>query len=111
LLGVDLKAETVLLLHSGEELGVTGLPRVRGLHHLHVQVADAVLSHLANGRRLEDLVAVKPAVVEEHLQELHVVVGRRIQAVPCEDVLRIRYPIEVDWRDRAVGSPGVHGHE
>src|ERR1700738_5425564 len=71
--GVDQEAEPPLFLHAGIEIDIVGGPRDGRGQPGHAEFADVVLSHHRNRLRLEHLVAVAAALVEDHLGELDVI--------------------------------------
>ena len=67
-------------------------------HFPHIEIADVVLPHQRDGLRLQHLIAIAAAPVQNHLREFDVVAGRAIK--PAAAHVEFRILLEFEWDRR-----------
>src|SRR4051812_36894142 len=112
LLGIEHESRAPLFDHARKELGIGRQGWVSGPQEIDFQGAHLVPSHGRHGFGTQDLLAVRGlTVVQEHLAELQVIAGSRVEAAAPRLELWVLLDLEVDWLQRSIGLTGMNLHE
>src|SRR4051812_22121375 len=111
LLGIEHESRAPLFDHARKELGIGRRGWVSDPQEIDFQGAHLVPPHGRHGFGTEDLLAVRGlTVVQDHLAELQVIAGSRVEAATRLE-LGVLLDLEVDWLQRSIGLTGMNLHE
>ena len=111
LFGINQETQAPFLLHTGEKVGGVGELRHGCLQLDAVNVAYLVTGHCLHGLRLQHLITIERAAIQEHLSKANVVLHSAVQTAATHLKLRLLRDFKREYCERIIRPTRMHARK